>query len=41
MKKLDMNSHGQYVEYNIKFPNIYVGDESSDNKLYYNEFFLV
>ena len=35
-----MYSHGQYVEYKIKFPNIYVGNDPHINDLYYNEVFF-
>ena len=38
--ELEMYSHGQYVEYNIRFPNIYVGDDPDKNDLYYNEVFF-
>lgn len=36
----EMFSHGQYVEYSIKFTNIYVGDEQINNNLYYNQIFF-
>ena len=39
ISEFEMYSHGQYVEYNIKFQNIYVGDDPT-NDLYYNQVFF-
>ena len=36
----DMYSHGQYVEYSIKFSNLYLGDDEVKNSLYYNQAFF-
>ena len=41
ISEFDMYSHGQYVEYNIKFSKLYVGDESDkNNNLYYNNIYF-
>ena len=36
----EMNSHGQYVEYTIKFQDIYVGDQQDKNSLYYKQVYF-
>ena len=38
--EFDMYSHGQYVEYTIKFTKIYVGDQIDKNNLYYNQVYF-
>ena len=38
--EFEMYSHGQYVEYNIKFSKLYVGDESDKNSLYNKQIYF-
>ena len=40
MKSFEMVSHGQYVEYSLKFPNLYIGDDPDKNSLYYDNIYF-
>lgn len=40
MAEFEMVSHGQYVEYSMKFSDLYVGDDPDKNNLYFSQVYF-